>query len=107
MVFGWLWDLFINTDPFFFLECVSFSKDQLNLLKIGLEFCPTTKINIGKLKKEIKEFERKFRLIENSKIKKSTDDSLVNNKTKFFPDKNNNSELNTFFVKLWNINLKK
>ena len=28
------------------------------------------------------------------------------NKTKFFPDKNNKSELNTFFEKLWNINLK-
>ena len=40
------------------------------------------------------------------KNKKDTDDLLVKIKTKFFPDKNNNSELNTFFEKLWNINLK-
>ena len=38
--------------------------------------------------------------------KKYTDNSLVKNKTKFFPDKNNNNELNTFFEKLWNFNLK-
>ena len=53
----------------------------------------------------LKEFERKFRLIEKFKNKKDTDDSLVKNKTKFFPDKNNNSELNSF-EKSRNINLK-
>ena len=45
-------------------------------------------------------------LIEKFKNKRDTDDSLVKNKTKFFPDKNNNSELNTFFEKFWSINLK-
>ena len=38
---------------------------------------------------------------------KDTDDSHVKKKTKFLPDKNNNCKLNTFFKKLWNINLKK
>ena len=32
--------------------------------------------------------------------------SRVKNKTKFFPEPNKYSELNTFFEKLWNINLK-
>ena len=40
------------------------------------------------------------------KNKKDSDDSLVKNKTKLFPDKNNNCELDAFFEKLWNINLK-
>ena len=34
------------------------------------------------------------------------DDTLVKNKTKFFPDKSNNSEQNTLFEKLWSVNLK-
>ena len=78
----------------------------MNLLKLGFKFCPTPRRNIGELKKDFKEFERKFRLIEKFKNKKGTDDSLVKNKTQFFPDRNNNNELNTFFKKLWNINLK-
>ena len=57
----------------------------------------------GELKKN---FESKFRLIEKFKNKKDTDDSLVKNETKFFRDKNNISELNPFFEKLWSINLK-
>ena len=42
---------------------------------------------MGELKIDLKEFERKFRLKEKFKNKKDTDDSLVKNKTKFFPDK--------------------
>ena len=56
--------------------------------------------NIGELKRDLKEFEKKFRLIEIFKNKKDTDNSLVKNETKFFPDKNNNSELNTFLEKI-------
>ena len=37
---------------------------------------------------------------------KHTDDSLLKSKSKFFPDKDNNSERNPFFEKLWNITLK-
>ena len=48
----------------------------------------------------------KIRLIEKFKNKSDTDDFLVKNKTKFFLDKNNKSEVNIFFKKLWIINLK-
>ena len=77
----------------------------MNLLILGLKFYPTSRSNIGELKIDLQEFERKFRLIEIFKNTKDTDNSLVKNKTKFFLDKNN-CELNTFFEKLWNINLK-
>ena len=33
-------------------------------------------------------------------------DSLLKIKSQFFPDKNNDSKINIFFEKLWNINLK-
>ena len=88
------------------LSTYKLNKDQINLLKLGLKFCPTPKSNIEELKKDLKEFERKFRLIEKFRNQKDTDDSLVKNKTKFFPDKNNNSEQNIFFEKLWSISLK-
>ena len=71
----------------------------MNLLKLGLKFCPTSRSNIGELKKDLQEFERKFRLIEIFKNTKDTDNSLVKNKTKFFSDKNN-CQLNTFFKKI-------
>ena len=41
----------------------------MNLLKLGLKFCPTPKSNI-ELRKDLKEFERKFRLIEIFKNKR-------------------------------------
>ena len=78
----------------------------MNLLKLGLKFYPTSRSNIGELKKDLQEFERKFRLIEIFKNTNDRDTSLIKNKTKFFSDQNNYSELNTFFEKLWNINLK-
>ena len=81
------------------LSTYELNKNQINHLKLGLKFCPIPKSNIKELKKDLKESERKFKLIEKFKIKKDTDDSLVKNETKFFPD--NNSELNTFFNKLW------
>ena len=37
---------------------------------------------------------------------KNTDNYFVKNKSKFLRDKDNNSELSTFFENLWNINLK-
>ena len=46
------------------------NKDQINLLKLGLKFCPTPKRNIGGLRKDLKEFERKFKLIEKFKNKR-------------------------------------
>ena len=42
-----------------------------------------------------------FICIEKFKNKRDTDDFLIKNKVKFFPDQNNHSELNAFFEKLW------
>ena len=75
------------------LSAHNFNKDQIHLLKLGLMFCPISKSNVGELKKNHKEFESKFRLIEKFKNKRDTDDSQVKIKTKFLPDKDNNSEL--------------
>ena len=61
---------------------------------------------LGELKRDIKKFEWQFRLIEKFHMKENTDNSQVKNKSNFFPDKDNNSELNTFFKNLWNISLK-
>ena len=56
--------------------------------------------------KKLKEFERKFSQLEKFKNKRDTDDSLLKTSNRFFSDKNNNAELNTFFEKFWNMNLK-
>ena len=69
-----------------------------NLTRYYIYICTETKENL-------KEFERRFKLIEKFKNKKDTNDYLVKNETKFFPD--NNSELNMFIDKLWNIHLEK
>ena len=69
-------------------------------MKQALRFCSTPKGNQGELTREFEEFERKFRLIEEFNNKENTDDSQEKNKSKFFPDQDNNRELNTFFEKL-------
>lgn len=80
----------------------------MEILKLGLKFCPTPKSNIAELKKDLKEFERKFRLIETLDNKGDKDDSLVKNKSTYFPNKQNNTkELNSYFENLWNLNLQK
>ena len=50
------------------------------------------------MKISLKEWEGKFRLIEKFN-NENTDDSRVKSKSKFFPDKDNKSEFNTFFTK--------
>ena len=55
------------------LSTDNLNKDQINLLKLGLKFFPAPKSNI-ELKKDLKEFERNFRLIEN---KKETNDTFL------------------------------
>ena len=58
------------------------------------------------LKRDRKDFKQQFRLIKKLNNKENTDNYLVKNTSKFFSDTDNNSELNTFFEKFWNINLK-
>ena len=86
------------------LSTYNFKKDQINLLRLGLKFCPNPKSNIGELNKDPRILNKMWG--NRKKNKRDTGDSLVNNKTKFLPDKNNNGELNTFSEKLWSINLK-
>ena len=60
--------------------------------------------NIMELKKDLREFERKFRLAEFFHDKEESDFSLVKNKSEFMPDKGRNKYLDTYFENLWNTN---
>ena len=81
------------------------TEDQIDLLKLGLKFCPTPKSNITELKEDVKDFERKVRLKELFGNKENKDDSLVKNKSKFQPTKGN-KDIDTFFQKIWNLEFK-
>ena len=59
------------------LSAYKLKTNQINLLKLCLKFCPTPKGDIGESKTDLKEFERKFKLIEKFNHKKKTDDSQV------------------------------
>ena len=72
------------------------NKDQINVLKLGLKFCPTPRSNIRELEKDLKGFERELRPIEILKIKKDTEDSLVKNyRIHIFSLKKKNNSKNT------------
>ena len=81
------------------------TEDQIDLLKLGLKFCPTPKSNITELKEDVKDSERKVRLKELFGNKENKDDSLVKNKSKFQPTKGN-KDIDTFFQKIWNLEFK-
>ena len=61
------------------------------------------KCNLGELKKDIKEIERKFRLI--GKFHKNRKVCPVKNRYELFLVKYNYIDINIFLEKLWNINL--
>ena len=70
---------------------------QVFVLSHGLKFCLTPKSNLEELNEDLKEIEIDFRLIEYLRIKQYW--WLLNkNKTKFFPNQDNYSELKTFFI---------
>ena len=79
--------------------------DQIDVLKLGLKFCPTPKSNIPELKEDLREFERKCKLVEKFNNLEDKDDSLVKNKSKFCPSKGSNGELDSVFERLENLNL--
>ena len=87
------------------LSTYKLTKDQIDVLKLGLKFCPTPKSNITELKGDLREFERKVRLKERFKDNINQDDSLVKNKSKFQPKKEN-KDIDTFFEKVWNLDFK-
>ena len=76
------------------------------MLKLGLKFCPTPKSNITELKGDLKDFERKLRLRELLMDSNITEDSIVRNKSTFCPKKGRNRELDSYFEKLWSLDLK-
>ena len=86
------------------MSCHKLSKDQINVLKLGLKFCPTPNSNIPELKRDLKEFERKFRLKEFFHDSNFQDDSIVRNKSKFHPEKGRDKILDKYFENLWNSN---
>ena len=69
---------------------------------LGLFFSPPLSLSLS-----VYTLLQECKLYKNVYVFYNTDDSLVKNKSTFFPGKDNNSELNTFFEKLWKINLKK
>ena len=80
------------------------TKDQIDVFKLGLKFCPTPKSNIPELKKDLKDFERKFRLKEFFYETNYEEESLVKNKSKFQPEKGRDKILDKYFENLWNSN---
>ena len=51
-----------------------FDKMHIDISKVEIKFCPNPKGNFEELKRDLKEFEKEFWLIEN---KENTNDTLV------------------------------
>ena len=87
------------------MSSCNLTNDQVNLLKLGLKFCPTPQSNIPELQKDLKEFERKFRLKEMFFNEPYNDPSLVKNQSNFQPPKKRDKYLDQYFENLFNENL--
>ena len=70
------------------------SQQHVNILHRGLKFIPTSLPNKIELKNDVKQFSRKLRLLElfykenESEEEKSSDDSIIKNKSTFNPPRN-------------------
>ena len=84
------------------VRIINLSKKQLNtaekyLLNKGLKFTPTPPIgNPEQLTEDLKEFNRKIRLVEYFDGTEDTDESLVRNKSNFIPPPERNNAVDTF-----------
>ena len=80
---------------------------QIKVLNKGLKFTPTPRENSNELKADIETFTRKLRLIEYFHDKGSPDDeeSLVRNKSTFYPERNGNWHLDIAIEYLNNANV--
>ena len=80
---------------------------QIKVLNKGLKFTPTPRENSYELKADIETFTRKLRLIEYFHDKGSPDDeeSLVRNKSTFYPEHNRNRHLDIAIDYLNNANV--
>ena len=75
--------------------------NEIKLLKKGLKFTPTQETNKNELRNDIQEFGRKLRLIEYyDSHQNETDQSIVRNKSNFFPAKTNDKHLELFLDSL-------
>ena len=74
---------------------------EILLLEKGLKFTPTPTIgNPDQLAEDVKEFNRKLRLIEYFDGTEDTDKSLVRNKSNFIPPAERNDALDKFIEKI-------
>ena len=80
------------------LSKVALNKDEINLLKKGPKFTPTPKQNSESLKEDVHSFCRKLRLREffSETDVENDDDSIAKNKSKFTPQRNRNTTLDTY-----------
>ena len=78
------------------LSSVSLTPSQIQILSKGLKFTPTPQRNLPEMEKDIKDFNRKLRLVEffleNPELD-TPDSSLVKSKSNFCPPQNRNSTL--------------
>ncbi|XP_060085696.1 uncharacterized protein LOC132565106 [Ylistrum balloti] len=87
-----------NIDPKIIdMSTKKLAKNELKLLKQGLKFCPSPRENKPELGQDIQEFERRLRLLEFFEGKPNEDQSLLRNKSNFFPPKSNDECLELFF----------
>ena len=71
------------------------TKDEIEILKLGLSFTPTPKHNISELETDIYNFIRKLRLTYHFRDSTYEDISIVKNESTFTPKNNENQELET------------
>ena len=78
------------------MSSVSLTPSQIQILSKGLKFTPIPQRNLPEMKKDIKDFTRKLRLVEyfseNPELD-TPDSSLVKSKFRFCPPQNRNSTL--------------
>ena len=78
------------------MSSVSLTPSQIQILSKGLKFTPTPQRNLPEMEKDIKDFNRKLRLVEffleNPELD-TPDSSLVKSKSNFCPPQNRNSPL--------------
>ena len=75
------------------LSNIPLSKNEINVLKLGLSFTPTPKSNIPELEADIVDFIRKLRLTYHFRNPIYHDESIVKPTSTFTPKPNENQEL--------------
>ena len=78
------------------MSSVSLTPSQIQILSKGLKFTPTPQRNLPEMKKDIKDFTRKLRLVEfflENPALDTPDSSLVKSKSNFCPPQNRNGPL--------------